>query len=363
MRTPLEKSKVLTLTALLPLALLALSHGCSRDKKETPPTATPTTGVGVYAFDPSVLAAAVADLVDDAASAVAESETGDARGAFTRTCAVDDESDPVKVTVAVDARKSVSNVTTFGRGKSALTLTAKFEGGGKSKREWVRPETGLIDCQSSTQSSKPRAAIDWSVAENVENLTLAVLEEARTGARTVSKADGGVVYDRKYVLSGKRNTTWKAVGDAEDGQTLPRLKSVTVDVSRTVSLQNARGENVSVQAALKTKDGAPLSVKVERGFVEGDEGLQDKLKTTTIEKGTYVAKSAKAKTTLEASFADLRFDHTRTDACTPVSGKVTGTVTEEGSEAKVGFAVDFADKRIGGDLYVSLAIDGGLKTE
>ena len=152
MRTPLEKSKFLTRTALLPLALLACTYGCSRDKKPPPPTATPTTGVGVYAFDPSVLAAAVADLVDDAASAVAENETGDARGAFTRTCAVDDESDPVKVTVAVDTRKSVSNVTTFGRGKSALTLTARFEGGGTSKREWSGPKR-----DSSTAGAPDRA--------------------------------------------------------------------------------------------------------------------------------------------------------------------------------------------------------------
>ncbi|MCA2961493.1 MAG: hypothetical protein IOD12_14675 [Silvanigrellales bacterium] len=358
---------------LWPLGILCsgLAAGC-KEESNRDDTASPavTTGVGVYTADTSILAQAIGDLVDELASALAENGAGGSliytaavplslaeENAFVRKCTVDDPFDPIKVTVEVDTKRVFSGKINGGAGKSAFTWTTKFEGTGSSKRVWTRPEPGVIGCDDPAT----RLLLDWGFAENVEGLGLAV-EDERTSTRAATSLDGTPIYARKTTVKGKRNTTWKATGDAEEGAEIKRTKVVTVDLNRTINLTNMWGDKVTLDTTLKTKEDAPLEASMTRTFSEKETGLTGTLQKVTATKGTLVARGEATKTTLEVTFEGVVFEPGKENACLPTAGKVTGRIVgDDDPSSKVTFEVNFADKALSGEKYVSLSVGNGAK--
>lgn len=363
--------------SLAVVAFLTLSHGCQSDSSDqsTAP-GRPTTGVGVYTSDTTVLAQAVGDLLDDVTSTLAENGAGGSliytaslqkarlplaeNNAFARTCTVDDEYDPVNVTIDVDAQRVFSGQLKGGQGKGAFSWVTKFEGTGRTKRVWTRPEPGLIGCNE----EGTRLSLDWNLAENVEGLRLAV-EDDRTSSRQATSTQGTPVYARKSTIKGKRTAVWRASGDAEEGAELSRFKTMTVDVLRTLTLTTAPaagGERVTLKTKITTQDANPLEASVTRVFKVQNDELVGSLKKITLTKGSLKARNEEAKTTLETSFENVVFDPASNTPCVPKSGKITGRVLGDGDPSgSVSFELNFADKNPANETFVSLKVGNDEK--
>jgi len=206
-----------------------------------------------------------------------------------------------------------------GRVATAKAVTSTTSGSGTLTRVWTPANAADAKCSANghfrfKDAGKSGAAINLlSLAET----------EARTRQMTVTK-DGKTLTQRKMETSGTRNVSFAQTTDTN----YTYEKTVTINTTRKITITKPNGTTLERTKTISTPTN--LLVKVKRNATSGE--LESKSITQGVIESTVSADNTKVSTT----FAGLTYDFTSANdnACTPVSGKVTGTTYKNDAVVK-----------------------------
>ncbi|MEY4063835.1 MAG: hypothetical protein RIR26_43 [Pseudomonadota bacterium] len=299
---------------------------------------------GDYTQDTAALAENQSDMLDEVASSINENGSGGSAatslnfadatptpaatatsGAVSRTCT---ENSPTtgKVTVVVTlATGQKSTLEKKGRLATAKAVSSTSSGSGTLTRVWTPANPVDAVCNKNAHFKFKEAGKSGSA---ITGLTLAETED-RTREMSVTK-DGKTLTQRKMVTTGTRNVSFASTTDSA----YTYEKTVDINTTRKITLTKPNGTTIERTKTITTP--TDLTVKVKRNATTGE--LESKSITQGVIESTVSADSTKVTTT----FANLTYDFTSANdnACTPVSGKVSGTTYKSDAVVK-SYEIDY----------------------
>ena len=153
-----------------------------------------------------------------------------------------------------------------------------------------------------------------------------------SSATTFTKKDVTTTRSRSKTAKGTHNVSWLSVKEEADKVIIN--KEVSFSLDKTIKVVDKEGKERTAEAAVKTKDGAPLTVEILRNKASGE------VEEREVISGTVVA------TKKDGSRVELSYDkvvYTAEGHCQASSGKILGAVfAKDATEPTTTFIIDFA---------------------
>ncbi len=302
--------------------------GTGSPAAQTPVIVAPGT-LAIFEDD-EIASSSIAALVDEGTAGAAEENddggTGQALTDMGKTVDInrfrDCTEDGDKAVVAIKRSAALTNTIDRPGFKTQISFTSYDD----RQRTWAKTG-GAVKCAA----GKKHAALKFA---DMQGVSLdATSKRSRASELIIENKKKGTSVTRgvKTTAEGTRHIDWSATTVA--GATTTLEKTVTSSMKRTLEAKNKKGETKSLAATVATKDGAPLSIAVERDTATGD------AVSRTIKSGTLVATNADG-TRVETTFTNVKY--TKEGGCLAASGKIAGTVfAKDAAEAAATWAIDF----------------------
>lgn len=348
---------------VLSASLAVLSCGKKKDSTDTPAN----DGTGTAAADTGTASGSSLSGTDEATDSVADGSSssgvaltdaepsrlvaGDKDITVTRVCTLATDGTGI---VTVKVTRTGSGTLSGTQGKNR-TYTNTIAGTGDETRVWTPPtgQTTALACSTNNSAKVPwkkDAVVDGLTVSNTVNNTM-----TRTRVITNTKTNTTTTVVDNNTAKGLRTITW-AKGTS-DATTVTHSKKVVIkDMIRTKDYTNKSGEQKSISTTTNTATASPLAITVVRNATTGI--LVSKL----VNSGVLNIVNADG-TTTQLTLSSVKFDlaSTNTDVCRPVSGTVTGTVTDKGATtASQTFTITYDSSS---DTPAVITFDKGVTSE
>jgi hypothetical protein len=354
----IKSSSTKTLATLVGLGVFAVSCGSKLEKNKEGSNSEQVDPVDNNGSSPgSVLkadseeTALTADHLDEAADSLGDGESGgtalplDGKGPFKNAgqCIANPDG-----TVLLERDYAHSLEASMSRFQKSRSLSASVEF--NFDLVWKKEGTTLA-CHSSGK----HALIDWN-----DSALISGLQGDITFSRKMEREMSNGVQSLKHSFeaSGKRNIKFISQENKPDSTDIVRVKEVTSDVIRKGSRDHiVKGEikSKSMEHSVKIEAAAPLKVKVTRD--SASRAWKEKLIESGIVKSELVGVRK-----VSTEFSNLLFKKS-SESCTPVSGKLTSTVSDSAGVFKHKLIVEFKETEgvSSATLSKCLMVDGAEK--
>jgi hypothetical protein len=336
------------------MAFVAIGTACGKKSEATDAlNGFLQDATGNIAEDAAALAENQSDLMDEIASAINETGSGGnsssltlfatqtESGNKTRTCEENTpENGKVTVTLSYVKGQSVTSERKGRLGANAKAVKSEVSGEGTFTRVWTPANAADAKC---TTKNHFKFKDDGKSGSALNDLQMTATE-ARTRSVTVTK-NGQTLTGRTMATTGTRNVTFSTT--TETGFTYEKTVNI-VDVTRTIKLKKPDGSEVERIKKLSTS--TPLKVLVSRNSTTG---VLEK-KVINAGKIENQMEADDVKVTTEFSNLTYDFTSTNTNACTPISGKLSGATFKADAQVK-SYVIDYGADT---DSGISIALDG-----
>ncbi|MBC7659478.1 MAG: hypothetical protein H7249_07190 [Chitinophagaceae bacterium] len=308
------------------LSAMLLQDGCGKDKSKTTDATTPTAtnSAASVAADSQTSTALVSTQLDDVVSSLNSGDsTNTATGAaLTSTTITRDRSCAIGTNKDVTVTLTYSGEASQTVGKATMTETA----GGTETRIWTNAGFTMA-CTTDAKFAK----VAWNsptavnTAAGINGLTLNDTTKRSRAISTSYTNKKGTTLTRSATVAenGTRSVVWATPAGATT--TATTTKTITSNVVKTNQVTKFDGSVVNLDATVATGTGAPLQVTVKRDV----KGIPQ---SHTIHSG-MVTVSKTGEFYVTNTFADVMYDLTATDPCTPISGTLTTNIYTSNSAA------------------------------
>lgn len=331
---------------LLNVAILML--GCGRKDDER--TSAGIIGADSFVEDATLAQGAVEANVSDSMASLADANEDSSDAALwladthkdkirDRKCEkVDDHH--VNVTVGIDVDRSID----LSNARRELTRTVK--GSADLIRSWSADNIPL-DC-----TEQNHVKLDWK--GDITGLSLDVQvnrTHEMSQSLTIKRTNKTITNERSFSAKGNRHISWLSSTEDATADTLTREKTISSSMTRTMHMQNVKGDVKDIEFNVATDEKAPLAITVVRKKSDGS------LISKTIKSGIVIAtRVGDGKVSSTFKNIVMKFD---ASTCALDSGTITTHFYKDGS--------DTAAKRYqleGSDgVFVLTDLDSGAEIE